>query len=201
MSLRYGIRSSVTWRIVAELIRRHGTPVACAFWRCTLGAQYDCLSLVYGPTDQPFLVHMCDFNVQSQHLHVFSPYGLPRLRADEAGGAGAADYVLRFVTAEDPREAVDRVEALLGLPATDKNTPPATPTSVALRVIASTTEKAALDRGPLEARCAWYDSSGAGGWRVQDWVLQLPRLAEKLAGLSPGADWQDVTKIVGRMAP
>lgn len=198
METRYGVRAAVTWRIIAELFRRHKQ--ACRLRVLEThpgGGQYDCLSVGFN-RGEVLLVHMCDFNVGSQHLHLTHPYAEPRARLQDLGWPNFNDYVVPFLCAEDPKEVVDQVEALLGLPACP-GLPPTTPPTLVCRVIAGVMERYAFSRTLVTARCAWHDSSGFEGCYVEPWIASFPELQARIDALPDDDDWRKVAAVAGRL--
>lgn len=195
---RYGVRAAVTWRILTELVRRHQNECGLRVYETHPGGgQYDCLTLVWYDASRRRR-HLCDFNVASQHIHVWEPYERPRLRLGDLWWPDQNDYVLPFLSACDPKEVVDAVEALLGLPE-GRRPQPTTPPILVLRIIASLMERNAFARRALEARCCWHDSSGMGGSFLHDWVAWFPSVQEKVEAHMRAGDYDGACRAAGRL--
>lgn len=89
-------------------------------------------------------------------------------------------YVWPWLTAEDPRQVVDDVERLLGLPPPAGGLPASSPTVKAFMMMADLLGLACQGRASLQWRAAVYDSSGGDGLRLRPSFRDLPHLVSRL---------------------
>lgn len=176
MYFRYQIRAAVTWRIISELITRHHTKRLRVFETHPGGGQYDCLSLVCDKGRTP--VHLCDFNIQSQHLHVFGPYSQPHADLEDMRWPDGNDYVALYLMKENPDEAISQIEDVLGLP--KKASQKITTYVITLRLITALLERFMLSEDVLEVRSGFIDSSGYDSG-VRKELYEIPEIAKKLS--------------------
>ncbi len=158
----YQLRTAVTWHIICELLRRHKE--SCDLWVLEThpgGGQYDCLSLFHrwpGAHSN----HLCDFNQQSQHLHVWGHYRTPRAELSELRWPDGNDYVLAYLAA--PERTLAQIEDLVGLPRyAAKHHPPTTPPILIFRIISAVLDRYALSMDVMLAFMGYEDTSGFGG--------------------------------------
>jgi hypothetical protein len=173
--LREEVRSGVTWKLVAELIRRHHAQVDLRIYETHPGGGlYDCLSLFAGAF--PSGTHLCDFNQASAHLHAFGKVSSPRCNLEDLRWPDGNDYVLAYLRSEDPKEVVDQIGSILGLPVSGKVVPPITAPVLAARLIAEIMSRSMLDRFGFDVRSGYIDTSG-GECGLRDELKQIPSIA------------------------
>lgn len=106
------IVTGVTWKIVAELFRRHlEHPKLRVYKTHPGGGMYDCLGLWSG--GWPGAQCPGSFILQSAHFHPGIPYQPTEARLADMQWPGANDYMLTYLAAEDPTRVIDQVAALL----------------------------------------------------------------------------------------
>jgi hypothetical protein len=195
IEVRHNVKLATTWRILAELTRRHpGVFRIVETHPCS--GQYDCVSLMARQGDNPFAQHLCDFHVPAQHFHIFEPLSTPQARLSDLAWPDTNDYVLGYLSAPDPRKVVEDIEKALGLPAYH----PSGASSAAVlvvRTIAAALERFMLSRDRLDVRCGWYDSGYGTG--PTDWALSMPQVREGIAALSETASWEEQAGITSRV--
>jgi hypothetical protein len=78
---RYQVRTAITWRIVAELVRRHESQrrLAVVEMHPVGNVRLHFVIWCREGEDDPYGRHLCDFNQDSQHVHIFDPSEGPRL--------------------------------------------------------------------------------------------------------------------------
>ena len=192
--VRHTVREAATWRLIAELMRRHQRRLDLHV--CELhpaDGAYDCVSLFAGP----FQRRLCDFNLASQHLHAY--------RGDGRGGSRRVafprvddDYVQALLGEQDPQRVVDAVELALALPPHRGQLPPETPTILVTRVMASFFERTAFAPQLYDARSGWADS----GWQgplTRHWCGRVPAVAAGLARIGHPASWEEVACVAARL--
>ncbi len=168
--IRRNVVHAVTWRMVAELLRRHhdkGLHVVE-----THPCQYDCVSLRVPADSNPLGgIAVADFHVPAMHFHVHEPFDDVRATPVDLGVEPRNAYVLAFLTADDPGTVLDRIDASLGL-RTPTGPLGRTPASLAAQVLAGLLARWSLDRDQVEVRSGWLD----GGYDVEarGWVEQTP---------------------------
>lgn len=165
---RYQVTTAVTWRMVTELLRRH-----CEKRKLSVlelhpgGGQYDCIALQLMPHEFPGQC-LCQFNQLTQHMHIFGHYSKPELSLEELRWPENNNYVEAFLSSYDPKQVIDQVEKVLGLPSLKgKQLPPTTPQVLSFRLISELLERCMLAREYIDVRCGWYDSSGMEGCYVR----------------------------------
>ena len=194
MHFRQSVCAAASWRVLAELMRRHLQKYDLRVLRThPCSGQYDCLS-VYGPNAaDPYGVSLCDFNAPVGTVHRF--HGL----ADGVVAVGAADRLEltgRLLASDDPKQLVDEVEKFLGWPPVSGRLPFENPAVLAFRLIADLLERTVLHRSPLEVDCAWLDDSG--GASVQSWTHSVPAAREALGRLPVTASWRQRMRLAAR---
>ncbi len=195
-NFRFQVITAVTWRIVAELIRRHHAHRLRVYETHPGGGQCDCLSIYVGEAGFDSR-HLCDFNQQSQHLHIFNTYSTPRRRLDDLRWPDGNDYVSPHLGNEEAKVVVDDIEALVGLPLlAGKSLPSTTPPTLIFRLIAGVLERHMLSRETLDVRCGWHDSSGMEGSYIRDELQLLPGVASELP--TGSTDWQIQARVASR---
>jgi uncharacterized short protein YbdD (DUF466 family) len=144
------------------------------------GGQYDCIGLCLNSEQFPRKC-LCQFNQPAQHLHVFGYYSKPALRLEDLGWPDYNNYVEAFLSAHDPKQVVDQVEQVLGLPPLKgKQLPPTTPEVLSFRLISALTERYMLARECVDVRCGWYDSSGMEGCYVRKELSFFPEIQRQI---------------------
>lgn len=181
--LNYNIRLAATWHIISELFRRHHNRYGLrVFETHPGGGQYDCLS-VYGSSSKKITEHYCDFNIQSQHLHILSGVEHDSDVFERIRWPYDNDYVLALLVADDPKKTVDDLESLLGFPKI-KQLPSTTPPVLCARVIAAFLARYSFSREKYQTRSLWHDSSGMAGSSIRfDLIDNLTELRQKLEAL------------------
>ncbi len=191
MQFRQSVCAAASWRVLAELMRRHHQEHDLRVLRThPCSGQCDCLS-VFGPIGgDPYGVSLCDFNAPVGTVHRF--HGLAG-RAVAAGGADSLELTERLLASDDPKQLVDEVEMFLGWPPTSGRLPLETTAVLVFRLIAGLLERTSLHRFPLEADCAWQDDSG--GASVQTWAYSVPAAREALGRLPATAPWRQRMRV------
>ena len=139
------IVEAVSWRLVAEVMRRH--PGRLRLMEAhSGGGQYDQLCLYPRPTpgDASFLV------------------SLNRVGSAYFGGLSGEPWTSIWtdvLAAEDPKDVVDEMERLARL-TSSAHVPPSTPDVLTVRAIAALLAPKAFERGRWECRNGCLDSSG-----------------------------------------
>ena len=172
------VKHYVTWRLVAELMRRHKASRDLYVMELhPAGGQGDTLGLYEGPP----------WEAQSW----FNDFrGFRRLGGELKWTRGLEEhggYVWPWLQSEDPKEVVDAVESALGWPQGSGPLPAATPTVRAFRLMADVLGHALHSRQSLQWRSAWMDSSGMGGsWVREEFLAVRPKLG---GGPTADAEW------------
>ncbi len=174
------LRHFVTWRVVAELMRRHKLHEHLYVMELHPGGgQGDTLALYAGRPHDGHARKLDDFRGWRRLGEAPRPQGL-----EEHGG-----YVWPWLLADDPRAVVDAVEAAVGLPVASSPLPRATPTVRCFCLMADVLGLALNSRQSLQWRSAWHDSSGMEGCYVRGSFLELRhRLGTSLTEKS---EWPD----------
>lgn len=194
---RHNVALAVTWRIVAELLRRHGARHDLRVIEThPCSGQYDCVTLCAPPGAGAFAA-AADFHVPAQHFHVHQPFTAVEPRPVRLGGDADNAYVLAYLTAADPKEVVDAVEASLGLPA-PVGPLGETPASLAARSLAMLLDRRMNDRRRLDVRNGWSED----GWSaaLAPWVSEVPGFAP-LAASGSVSDQIHQGRRLWRVAP
>lgn len=180
---RRQVQLAVTWRIIAEVYRRHGMKYGLRVVEVHPGGgQYDCIEIRAPRNGDPFGMGVCDFHIPAQHVHFFEPVAGPKLSGAGLRWSEPADYVLAFLEADDPKQIVDQISEMMGLPSNpkDKMLPPTLPPVLAVRAVAGLLERNSLSRVCIDTRCGWHDSSGYDGSYVKPWVERVPHVWQKI---------------------
>lgn len=175
--LRSEIVWTVGWKIVAELFRRHHASANLRVYEThPCSGQYDCLSLWCG--DFPSGRHLCDFNQASSHLHVWSQ-GSPR-KLDDLRWPEGNNYVEAYLRSQDPKDVVDQVESVIGLPGANKTIPSATAAVLSVRLLSEVLAGCAFDRFGLDVRNGFFDSSGMVPCEPRKELRSVPAIAAQI---------------------
>ncbi len=178
LELNRQLVEAASWRIVAELIRRH--PELAVIETHQGGGTADALTLLRpGRMMNDGAISLS--RVGSAHFHSFE--GAP----DPDSWTG---FWLDYVTAADPRSVVLELERRAGLHA-PAVVPASTPCIVAYRVIAAILATAVFGRPSVECRNGMDDNSGMGGTnRRDDLFLAFPQARSRAEQAREG-DWLD----------
>lgn len=202
--IREAIRTAIAWKIVAELFRRHHAASHLRVAEMHPDAQTDYWFMTWTPKtpaekplDQPcgglavfapakddpygLLLFQLKNGLPEVNLRPWAHLAPARVHFNEVGWPDG-DFAHAFLAARDPREVLDQIEAMVGLPQ-GAHPPASTPPVLAIRAIASFLERHVLSRHPWRVVGAW------SGWNaVQPWVNAFPGL-EALSGAAP-ATWK-----------
>jgi hypothetical protein len=167
---------AIAWRIVAELMRRHGR-------------QFDIGVYQYFPGLSPWGVltlHATPLRHEGPALHLnigggsagvigkIVPFGAVRARrSDWPGGNWAA----ATLASEDPVGVVDEIEAMSGFPVA-KGVGVSTPPVLTARVLAALLQRHMCERDPLRAMPAVLDNQGYVG--TTGWTNDVPEIAARI---------------------
>lgn len=155
MNYRHQLVDAVTWKIIAELMRRHAQQSQLrVFETHPGGGQYDCLDLRQG-YENLHGKHLCDFHGKGNHLHIW---------IDEQSHLfewrGNDDYISTFLELQDPKILIDEIEKQIGLlDRSEKSIPATTPPVLVYRIISETLQRFIFSRDWLLVECGWFDSS------------------------------------------
>ena len=155
----------VTWRIVAELMRRHKHHLDLRIYEIYPGGSLsDTLALTGGGR------RVCDFfGFRRINHHVELHSSLER-----SGG-----YVLPYLKAEDPKTVVDDIERTVNLPKIVGKLPVSCPTTKTIRVMADILTIALTTRDSHQWRSADRDHSG-GEAGPRESFLQFEHIARQV---------------------
>lgn len=146
MPLRPAVVSAVSWRISAELLRRHyGGPVSLRMYP---GDQWECLSLAAGVGDA--VVPLCDFRQKTGLLHLRGHLHPPVAGLRELGWPRSGDFAAAYLTAADPLRVCDQIESVLGLPPAPHPLPEPAAAVVSTRLLAEILAWGMIERIPYE---------------------------------------------------
>ena len=170
------IKHYVTWRVVAELMRRHKQREDLYVMELhPAGGQGDTLALFRGVPGTAGATSLTDLRGWRRLGDLVSRVRL----LEESGG-----YVGPWLRAEDPKEVVDAVGEAIGLRQPTGQLPPTSPTVRTFRLMADVLGHALNSRRSLQWRSAWFDSSGLGGSFVREEFLAV----RNQIGTGPTAD-------------
>ncbi len=195
IEVRHTVRQAVTWRFVAELMRRHQRRIDLHV--CELhpeGGAYDCVSLFAGA----FQRHLCDFNLVSQHLHAYRGDGRGGERQVSFPRVEDDDYVQALLAAPDLRVVIDTVEQALALPPQRGPLGPDTPAVLVSRVIATFFERRAFAPKLYDARCGCAQTSWPAAL-TRHWCGRVPTVAAALGRLGRSASWEELAAVAARL--
>jgi hypothetical protein len=163
--LRANVIYAATWRVLAELLRRHG-----AAQDLHVGAAYPGLSPTgffhitrglcrsFDPSHaQPRLDLWLGGGCCAQ-IHASTPFGPPRASSDDVSWRDVG-YAHALLGSDDPKSVVDTIEALAGLPPVAE-LPPSTDAALVARVIAAALEARMLDRRLYRTSAGYLDHDG-----------------------------------------
>lgn len=175
----YQLRTAITWHIACELMRRHKE--SCDLFvleRHPGGGQYDCLAL-FSHWHGDHHNTLCDFNQQSQHLHVWGHLLARRAELSDLGWRDGNDYVLAYLS--DPARTISQIEDLLGLPRyAAAHHPPTTPPVLTIHLISALLDRFALGTEVVLAFMGYEDTSGEGGG-LRDALKHYPAVMASLS--------------------
>ena len=153
-----------SWRIVSELSRRYPGKFKVIETHPG-GGQYDCLSL-YAKKQK----HIAAFN-RVGRLHIFENF-------DGSQQERPLDIWRDMMESYNPKETLDKISGLIGLPIPGK-LPSSTPTTLVYRFIAEFLTHAAFGNHDWECRSGYEDTSGYGGG-VRSYFKKFPQARERL---------------------
>lgn len=163
--MRANVVYAVTWRLLAELLRRHHAREDLRLYWFFPGISGTGIVRLRRPGGEAVL----DLDVA--HALVSKP---------EIHDARTRQYVDALLSAADPKTVVDALGVDAGLARTEGPFPESSPTVLCARVIAGVLERSMLARKPLRTTPGYFDQDG----RVDalDWAVQIAGVAEQLAG-------------------
>jgi len=168
----------VTWRIVAELMRRHKAKRDLRVYELHPGGgQGDTLAL-YERRDDGEQVALNDFRSWCRLGGVLC--GRVTLLDDDGG------YVQPWLDTDDPKPIVDEVERLLGLRHSEASLPLPDAAVLTFMLMADLLGLACQSRSSLQWRSACFDSSGIDGGGLRPAFLAFPHLVARLPNGKPG---------------
>ncbi len=178
--IRYEVAAAVTWRIIAELFRRyHKSSDLRVYELHPGGGTYDCLALRY--RDYPRGNQLCHFHVPACHFHLFGAIGSPRRRLEDLRWPEGNNYVVQYLCGWDPKNIIDEISGLLGIPEPAHQTlPPTSPPVFMVRLIAELTGMMMLERHGIEVRSGYLDSSGYPSETIRADLKLVRKIAEQI---------------------
>jgi hypothetical protein len=170
---RYQVIAAVTWRIVAELMRRHHQAFQLRVVELHPKAEnQDCIGIFQQRGDFPG-TPLCYLN-QAGDIHI-------QIKTSAKVQARIEHYVDAYLASEDPREIVEKIESALELPDfRDKLLPSTTPPVLVFRLIAGLLERFALSRERLEVRCGGFDNPEESGAFIRGELTIFPDISERI---------------------
>lgn len=181
------IITAVTWKIVAELCRRHHQRAALRVYELHPGGGlYDCVSIFSG--DFPDGELLGSFNQQSEHFHIGSPYTEPTMRLADLRWPEENNYVLSYLQTDDPAKIVRQIEGVLGLAHRPGRLPPTTAPVLCIRLIAEFVARHALSRSGVVIRNGYFDTSGPFQSQVRKEILTVPAIRAQLPDTDDARD-------------
>jgi hypothetical protein len=167
-NIGFKVSTAIAWRIMTELCRRHHATQKLQIYEThPCSGQYDCLSLYASVGDK--YRHLCDFNRQSDHLHIWYPN---HELTHELHWPDHNNYVQAVLQANDHKDVVNQIESILLLPNTH-NHKSSTPPVLMMRIVAEVLEQTALSRKNIDIRWAIHDSSGMEGTSVKSGLFDI----------------------------
>lgn len=188
--VRLGVKRAIAWRTLTEIVRHHPTLDLRVMETHPCDGQYDCLTLVRGPS----CTSVCMFNLAGTGLALAGPLGPPRDLPWWLKEHGEAD-IWRYPQhglGEDRGALALAIEARLGFPERHPGDPPATRTGLALGVIAELLDRVALSARPVDVRCGWFDTPYSVG--VRPWAADKPGVG----AVPDTAPWPQRARAAGR---
>lgn len=162
--MRANVVYAVTWRILAELLRRHHAREDLRLYWLFPGISQTGMVLLRRPDGEVVL------ELDVAHAHVGKP---------TVGDARTRQYVDALLSATDPKAIVDSLGVGAGLPRVEGPLPESSPTVLCARAIAGVLERNMLARKPLRTTPGYFDQNGHVG--AFDWAVQIAGVAEQLA--------------------
>jgi hypothetical protein len=199
LTLNYRVKSAATWLLVSELMRRHHVVEDLQLEYSHPGLSAHGLLRLRRPgspgAEQPAIVlHMGGGDCGK--LEVAIPFGVPRMSLAELKWPQDS-HVLAVLGAADPKEVVDAIEAVAGLPERATLLPTTPPVLVA-RIISGFLQRQAFTRVTWRASCGFLDASN--GSKPADWVSIFDEVASEVRSLRErSAPWEAVSKAAGRL--
>lgn len=182
MNFNARITEAVTWRLIADLMRRHESTAGLRVIETHPGGGlYDCRTILQ-PSATDFGPHI-DFNLQSGNAHCFGMFGTHQADGDQPEPLA---YVAQTLQAGHAMQVVNRLEKILGI-SSPQRSPSTTAHALAYLVMAEIAGRAALHGAPVSWRNGRHDSSGFQATDpVRQELRQVPEIAEKLDDLAAG---------------
>lgn len=162
--MRANVVYAVTWRILAELLRRHHAREDLRLYWFFPGISGTGIARLRRPGGETVL----DLDVA--HALVSKP---------EVRDGRTRQYVEALLSAADPKAIVDALGVDAGLTRIEGPLPKSSPTVLCARVIAGVLERSMLARKPLRTTPGYFDQDG----RVDalDWAVRIAGVAEQVA--------------------
>lgn len=175
MHLAPNLREALAWRIIAELMRRHGGRYEVARLHPS-GGQNDCLSLIEQGSPRLML------SVLGGSLTVWRD-------GDGESHVDGKDIWLPMLSSEGDGRGLsgvlDRASTLLG-EVVPSPLPSTTRPVLATRVLAAASMTVALDRRVWQWASGYADTSGYGGGARRAWFARFPGASAAMEQAAPG---------------
>ncbi|MBZ0236365.1 MAG: hypothetical protein K8M05_28815 [Deltaproteobacteria bacterium] len=170
---RFNVRYAATWRLLAEIMRRHQAAHDLRLYWFYPGLSPTGVARLQRPDGTKVL----DLDVA--HSVVSVP---------EMSSSPAHRYVDALLDADDPKDTVDQIASACGLHPSTSSMPESNATVLCFRVIAGVLERRMLDRRPLRTSPGYVDNRGdvdASGWAVEiaDCASELDRARKAKSSL------------------
>ena len=176
MHLNSNMREALAWRLIAELMRRHGAHYELARLQPG-GGQYDCLSLIESGSPRLMLNLGASVTVWRsgtvEHLIDADEVWLPMLSSEGEGEGRGLGSIL------------DRISGLLERPVPSP-LPQTTRRVLSVRVMASASLLVSMERSRWRWANGFIDTSGYGGGVKLDWFERFPLALEALGQIETG---------------
>lgn len=171
---RSNVRYAATWRLLAELMRRHQARRDLRLYWFFPGISGTGIARLRRPDGAPVL----DLDVVCGE--VSRPEGI-----DE----GVRRYVQAMLVAEDPKSVVDAIQEACGLGQSPEPLPASNASVLCARVVAGVLERGMLDRTPLRTTPGYFDQNGYVD--ALGWAAELAGVADALARARAAGRAQD----------
>lgn len=187
---RMTVVSAFAWKVVSELMRRHGHDCKIELLEIHPGSSVrGCLHLKIAP-------HQRDAGGSSiVTLHLGGPSGTATILRNGYGNPTEEFDFLGSMLSEDPAVSIDRISRALRLPVPDA-LPRSNPQALVARLIAEVLGREVLSRRMLRTSSAWFDTSM--GCRIAAWLKHFGLdTAEQQRNLDLGTrPWESIQAAV-----
>jgi len=175
---RHQVRHAVTWKIIAELYRRYAKSKEWGVYEIRSDSGNDDLIALF----EQHVIHpshmRTTFSLNTEQMDY--PYKAAQERIADANWPGGS-YIAGFLSALDPKDFIDYVAYIMGIPdPLPKSLPPSTAEVVMVRLIAGLLERYMLRREAVQVRSIYRGLPEEPGYVWEEALKHFPSISSTI---------------------